>query len=74
MNYSINKDIINENKRNKRLMDKLKKESRDIGFEAFAPTLNTSLKTSAMSTSMHGMLNSPTTPTDNIFVKSTGEY
>ena len=56
-------------------MEKTKKESGDIGNPVFnTHPLNTSLKTTSMSTSMHGMLNSPTTPTDNIFVKSTGDY
>ena len=51
------------------------KDSGDIGNPIYnSPQLKTSLKTASMSTSMHDMLNSPTTPTDNIFVKSTGGY
>ena len=58
-----------EIRRNKRLMNKTNKDSGDIGNPIYnSPTLNTSLKTA------HDMLNSPTTSTDNIFVKSTGDY
>ena len=45
------------------------KDSGDIGNTIYnSPTLNTSLKTA------HGILNIPTTSTDNIFVESTGDY